>query len=223
MAPALFEFLLIDFRPQSDLMFWDQLNRSIAGANRDGRWICLVVGCAENIERVLLQSGYSTERSEMDELDLPSGVSEKLDIVLREEKHRISTQLTDEGVAAVGMMAFDRGMVRAMQEGLAVKPNPETRLWQAPGVVPVVMSVVKDETGRLIDVHPIRLCLELSKSWPNNAKFSVLCHHGDLRQLKSPLSMNDEALKQLLRLGSVSPRLENAHNRANWSIISPKF
>ena len=223
MAPIFPEFLLIDYRPQEDLMFWDQLTRSLARAERTGRWIGLIVGCAEQAERLLLQSGLSSTRTKSEQFEIPEGVSEALERVLFEDKRKLSTRFTDEGVAAVGMMAFDQGLVRLRKDEIALRDSFAERLWQAPAVLPVMVSVCKDEQGALHDIHPVRLGMALDATLSVPASFSILSTRGETSAKQGLSDLTQHQLEGLVRDNVLSNWVFRIPNLSNWKMCGPNF
>lgn len=217
------EILLVDYRPQQDLMFWDALSRSVAKAHRDGRRMCLVVGCDEKVERLLLQNGLDIERSERDELRITKEISDEMEKLVREEKKSITSRLTDEGVAAVGMMGFERGLFRSVDGEIVAKKAIGSGLWQAPMVVPIVMSVCREESGLLRDVHPITLASALAQNMTDEVSISVLSQRVTGKFSLAESEEGRDQLSGLLASNRVSKLIENLSDLSIWSISGPSL
>lgn len=204
-------------------MFWDALSRSVAKAHRDGRRMCLIVGCDEKIERLLLQNGLDTGRFERDELLITREISEDVEKLVREEKKTIVTRLTDEGVAAVGMLGFERGLFRSVDGEIMAKKAISLGLWQAPMVVPIVMSVCRAESGILRDVHPVTMASAMVKNMSEKVSISILSQRvtGKFGVLES--EDGGEQLSGLIKNNWVSKLIENRSDLSIWSISGPSL
>jgi acetylglutamate kinase len=217
------ELIVVDYRPQEDLMFWDQLSRSFSTAHREGRWICLVVGCAEQVQNVLFQHDVSTKRNDRDEFDFPRKAQDDIEKVVREEKQTIATRLTDEGVAAVGMIGFDRGLIRSREGKIVASDRLQNRLWQAPGVVPVLMSVVQDESGEMKDVNPILLADAMSEKLTPQPHITILSHR--ISGTPKPLNLSDEQGldEDYISKGIISSAIQISKKGLEWTISGPSI
>jgi len=223
LAPIFAEFLLVDYRPQEDLMFWDQLIRSLSNAKRTGRWICVVVGSSEIAERILFQRGLPSNRSSDGELDFPASISAELDLVYSEEKRKLATRMTDEGISAVGMTAYDRGMVQIQEGQLNARKGIENILWPAPAVVPLLMSVVKDGNDCLKDVHPFRLASKLQEHFGERASFTVISDKVSQGEKTSWIAWETKRKAEGKVSHFVSDEAQNILKATNWGIQGPVF
>jgi len=223
LAPIFAEFLLVDYRPQEDLMFWDQLIRSLSNATRTGRWICVVVGSSEIAERILFQKGLPSNRSADGELEFPASVSAELDLTFSEEKRKLATRMTDEGIAAVGMTAYDRGMVQIKEGELIARKGIENILWPAPAVVPLLMSVVKDEKDCLKDVHPFRLASKLQEHFGDRASFNVVSDKMSQGEKTSWFTWETKRKADGKASHFVSDEAQNILKASNWGVHGPVF
>jgi len=220
-TPQPVELLLVDYRPQEDLMFWDQFSRSLAGVNREGRWIGVVVGCAEQVQNALIQHGFPSSRTNDDELTIPIEAHSIIEKVVRDEMRTISTRFTDEGISAVGMIGFERGLVRCDGETIEVAKNIRERLWQAPGVVPVLMSLCKDKNGALRDIHPVMLAHAWAQLVVDQPVVSILSHRLESAQNLGTSTHEKQILDDLVRAGTVTNLIQKVTNRLNWTITGP--
>ncbi len=215
------EILLVDHRPQEDLMFWDAMARSLSRTNREGRWICLIVGCDEKVERVLAQNGQSTSRTEADELEIALEISNEVEKTVREAKKNISSRLTDEGVAAVGIMGFERGLFRSVHGEVVAKKGLKMALWPAPAVVPVVMSVCTEENGAMRDVHPITMARSMVHNMKEESRITVISQRVTRTLNLGDLEHGSHELEELVRKNTVSKLIKNVHNLSKWWISGP--
>lgn len=167
------ELILIDAGPQEDLLIWDQLGRALSRLDLRDRFLCLIVGSAEAAEQVLESKGYPVERT-VGELGISSGAASVFEKVLRDEKRRISLRLTDQGISAVGFLGTERSILRVNEEQILVSESLEKTLWQAPGVVPVLMSVGVDTNGLVVDLHPARVACAISSNLSGKPSVTVL-------------------------------------------------
>lgn len=204
-------------------MFWDALSRSVAKAHREGRRMCLIVGCDEKVERLLLQNGLDIERSESDELGITQDIAEDVEKLVREEKKSIVTRLTDEGVAAVGFLGFERGLFRSVHGQVKAKKAVGSGLWQAPMVVPIVMSVCLTENGTLREVHPITLASALAETMPEQVCITILSQRvtGKFNVMES--ENGGDQLRGLIASNRVSKLIENRSDLSIWSISGPSL
>ena len=204
-------------------MFWDQLIRSLSNAKRTGRWICVVVGSSEIAERKLFQKGFPSKRTIDGELNFPASVSAELELSVSEEIRKLATRMTEEGISAVGMKAFDRGLVQLKEGQLRLRKDIENVLWPAPAVVPLLMSVVKDENDCLKDVHPFRLASELHEYFGDRASFNVVSDKVSTSEKASWLYW-EKARKADGKVSHfVSSETGTTLNASNWGIKGPVF
>lgn len=215
------EFLLVDFRPQEDLMFWDTFSRGLANVKKEGRWICVLVGSGEKEERVLAQKGLSTLRSLSDELEYDHFIAGEVEKTVRQEKNIISSRLTDEGVSAVGIMGFERGLIRSNNGQILAKEGVQKSLWQAPAVVPILMSVCLDETGLLKDVHPIRTVRAITLNLPFPASITIVSQRVRVATDLNKSGISSHEMEEMLCNIGLAELAKTDDNLPKWKIIGP--
>ena len=122
-----------------DLLFWEQLGRSIT-ATADAP-IVLLHGPGEMTGRALEGDGHSLE-------DVGRDARKDASILaaFRSENRRAATLLTDQGVPAVGFLGTDRKMISGAPEAPSVRAELIGKT-AATGAVPLLGAVAQGASG----------------------------------------------------------------------------
>ena len=164
------DLICIDGSAQDDLMLWDQLARGVQERSGGDDRLVILVGSGESQERRLEVTGHSALRKD----GALSVINDSVVASFRESVRTVTNRLTDEGVYAVGMLAAERGLVRANGDLLSCSDRFESRVWTGPGVVPVLGCIVKNEGSEWRDVHPLQAGLAIHSGLEDEGRVIVL-------------------------------------------------
>jgi hypothetical protein len=206
------DLICVDAAAQDDLMLWDQLARGVLEKAGRGDRMLILVGSGESQERRLEVIGQPTRRHD----GALTVIDDSVSASMRESVRTVTNRLTDEGVYAVGMLAAERGLVRAAGDALTCSQRFASRVWTGPGVVPVLGCFVAGETSTMLDVHPLLVAHTICKGLGDQSRIVMLARRKTV-SLAAALEADEQVSRtKLLEEGAFHPQLPELPEEALW-------